>query len=111
MVSIAPAATTTAIVRPTTKPVERAVRQALAIATLLLRHREGHHHARAAALACPHLSLAAELHRQAMDERKPNPPWVREPREPWLVSTPLSSITSSTSFPSLSFASMRTSGA
>src|ERR1051325_6827150 len=73
MVSMAPAAATTAIVRLTTKPVERAVRQALATSPPLLGHRESHTHARAATLARAHLGFAAELHRQAMDQRQAEP--------------------------------------
>src|ERR1700687_1013344 len=64
MVSMAPAATSTASVRPATIPVGRAIRRTLDIGPVLPGHGEGHDDARAAALAGRYLHLAAQLHGQ-----------------------------------------------
>src|SRR5260221_8447155 len=58
----------TAIVNPTMTPVERAVPMTLRIAILVLRHREGHHHAHPSALCGRYLCLAAKLHGKAANK-------------------------------------------
>src|SRR5476649_2481458 len=68
MVRKAPAATTTAIVKPTTMPVARTVPRSLGIGVFLAGHREGHDDARASAFALRDARFPAELHGEAADE-------------------------------------------
>src|SRR6185437_10154022 len=71
MVSIPPAATSSAIVKPTTTPVDRAVRRDLAIRTaIIICHREGHHDTCAAAFVTRYAGLPAELHGEPTNERE-----------------------------------------
>src|SRR5471030_3096557 len=81
MVRKAPAATTTAIVTPTTMPVARTVPRSLGIGLFLAGHREGHDDARAAALTLRNARFAAELHGEAADEGQPETsPHIRADR-------------------------------
>ena len=68
MASSAAVPISTAIVRPTITPVERAVPATLRIGFLVLRHGEGHRHSHSSALSRRYLCLAAELHGKAPDQ-------------------------------------------
>src|SRR5258708_26519887 len=70
MASMAPVPISTAMVRPTITPVERAVTRMLRISLRLLGLREGHADPRAPAFARRYVGLAAELHGKPADQRQ-----------------------------------------
>src|SRR5262249_13033457 len=70
IVSKAPTPASTAIVRPTTMPVARAVRCWLAICHIAFRHGKHDGHAGAAAVARFDTRFSAQLQRQSTDQRQ-----------------------------------------